>query len=82
VVLELIEKHTSQVDIGVSTSSGDVWKDIFNKDWLIELVCVRSISEMESSVIRELLSISRKSNDDRTWYINWGGVDDEVSVSC
>jgi hypothetical protein len=46
VVLELVEKHTREVDISVTTSGGFVWHDVLNQDWLEELVGVWTISEM------------------------------------
>jgi hypothetical protein len=80
VVLELIEEHTGQMDIGVTSSSGNVWHNIFNKEWLIEFVSIRTISEMECDVIRILLSISGKGYDDRAWHIYWLGCDGNVTI--
>jgi hypothetical protein len=40
VVLELIVKHTSQMDVGVASSRGEVGQDVFNQEWLEELVGV------------------------------------------
>lgn len=61
-VLELVEKHTSEMDVGVTTGRGNVWKDILDQEWLIELVSVWTISEMKSDIIRELLTITRESD--------------------
>jgi hypothetical protein len=51
VIFELIEKHTSHMDIGVTTSRGDIWHNVLNQEWLVELVCVGAISEVKSYVI-------------------------------
>lgn len=61
-VLELVEKHTSEMDVCVTTGRGNVWKDILDQEWLIELVSVWTISEMKSDIIRELLTITRESD--------------------
>jgi hypothetical protein len=71
VVFKLVEKHTSEVDVGVATSRGNIWHNVLYKEWLIELIGVRAISEMESDVIRVLLAITRDSDNDGAWNIDW-----------
>jgi hypothetical protein len=46
------------MDIGVASSRSEVRKNVFDEEWLEELVCVRAVSEMESHIIRPLLTVS------------------------
>jgi hypothetical protein len=62
VVLELVEKHTSEMDVGVTTGRGNVWQNVLDQEWLIELISVWTISEVKSDIIRVLLTITRKSD--------------------
>lgn len=81
-VLELVEKHTSQVDIGVSSSLGTVWQNIFYNNWLEEFVSIWCISEMKSNIIWVLLSITWHGNNNRAWYWDWLCLDYNISISC
>jgi hypothetical protein len=63
VVLELIEKHTSQVNIGVTSGLGTVWQDVFDQDVLEVLVSVWSISEVKRNIVRVLLAITRHGHN-------------------
>ena len=37
-VLELVIKHASKMNVCVTTSRGKIREDVFNKEWLEELV--------------------------------------------
>jgi hypothetical protein len=39
-VLELVIKHAGQMDVCVTTCRGKIWKDVFNEEWLEELICI------------------------------------------
>jgi hypothetical protein len=81
-VFELVKKHTGQMNIGVTTSRGNIWHDILNQEWLIVLVSVRAISEMKSNIIRVLLTVTRNSDDNGAWYIDWLSLYNHSSISC
>jgi hypothetical protein len=51
VILELVEKHTSQMDVSVTTGRGNIWHNVLDQEWLIELISVGAISEVKSDVI-------------------------------
>lgn len=81
-VLELVEKHTSQVDIGVTSSLGTVWQNIFNNNWLEEFVSIWCISKVKSNIIRVLLSITWHGNNYGAWNWDWLCLDDNICISC
>jgi hypothetical protein len=80
-VLELVEKHTSEMDVGVTTSSSHIWQDVLDQEWLVELVSVWTISEVKSDIIRVLLPITRKSDYHRAWHIHWLSLYNNIGVS-
>jgi len=70
-VLELIEKHTSEMDWSSTTDSSHVWCCVFNNPGLMENKSVWGISEMEGYVIIILLAISWDGNNWSTWNVDW-----------
>lgn len=80
-VLELVEKHSSQMDISVTSSGGSVWHDVLNQKWLIEFVGIWTISKVKSYIIGILLTITGNCDYNRAWHIHWLCRDNDVSFS-
>ena len=70
------------MNIGVSSCLGAVWKDVFNNDALEVLVGVWSISEVESDVIRVLLTVAGHCYNNRARYLHRLRLHNNVSVRC